>query len=71
MSSAFVGNKSLPIKPGDLVRTPSGATGTVESVNPDGSRELRLLNGDRLALKPAHLRVVRSAPVLPWPKRTP
>lgn len=55
------------IKPGDLVRTPSGATATVVDINPDGSRELELLNGERLALLPSLLFVVRAAVPQPWP----
>lgn len=55
------------IKPGDLVRTPSGATATVLEINPDGSRELELLNGQRLALLPGLLFLVRAALPRPWP----
>lgn len=55
------------IKPRDLVRTPSGATGTVVDINPDGSREIELLNGERVSLLPRLLYLVRAAIPLPWP----
>lgn len=60
--------KAPTTKPGDLVRTPSGATGTVLAINPDGSRELELLNGERVALLPALLYLVRAAVPKPWPE---
>lgn len=58
------------IKPGDLVRTPSGATGAVVDINADGSRELELLNGERVALLPVLLYLVRAAEPKPWAERT-
>jgi hypothetical protein len=54
------------IKPRDLVRTPSGATGHVLEINPDGSRRVVLLDGREVDLMPRFLYLVRSAPVLPW-----
>jgi hypothetical protein len=55
------------IKPRDLVRTPSGATGTVVWINADGTREIQLLNGTFVALKPELLYVVRAAELKSWP----
>jgi hypothetical protein len=58
------------IKPDDLVRTPSGATGTVEDILPDGRRRVRLLDGERVELLPHLLYVVRSAVPRPWSRHT-
>lgn len=66
---ATVGNKTPTIKPGDLIRTPSGETGTVLWINTDGSREIELLNGTLVALRPEVLFLVRAAVPKPWPSR--
>lgn len=58
------------IKPGDLIRTPSGATGTVVELNRDGSREI-LVKGELFAIRPQLLFVVRAAVPLPWPDLPP
>ena len=71
MSSLPVGNRPPTIKPDDLVRTPSGETGIVESLNSDGSRNVRTRQGELVTLKPAHLYLVRAAPIRPWPSRKP
>lgn len=67
MTLAIVGNKTPTIKPGDLIRTPSGETGTVLWINIDGSREIELLGGERVALLSALLFLVRAAVPMPWP----
>lgn len=56
------------IKPRDLVRTPSGATGTCLEILPQGYRDVQLLNGGGvITIKASLLYLVRSAPALPWP----
>jgi hypothetical protein len=45
--------------------------GTVESLNADGSRDVRLQNGELISIMPCHLYLVRAAIPRPWPKRTP
>jgi hypothetical protein len=59
---------STPLKPGDLVRTPSGRTARVEELRTDGRRDLRFVDGDRgeAALRPEKLTIIARAPVLPW-----
>jgi hypothetical protein len=64
---APVGHRTSGIKPDDLVRTPSGATGTVVAITRDGRRELRLLNGESVELRPALLYLVWAAEPKPWP----
>lgn len=71
MRFPLVGNKPPTIKPDDLVRTPSGATGTVLRINPDGTREIQLLNGALVALRPEVLYLVRAAVPKPWPSHLP
>lgn len=67
MIPAAVGTKQPITKPGDLVRTPSGGTGTVVTIHPDGSREIQLLNGTFVRLLPQHIYLVRAARPKPWP----
>lgn len=55
------------IKPRDLVRTPSGDTGTCIAILPNHEREIRLINGTYITIKASLLFRVRSAPPLPWP----
>lgn len=55
-----------PIKPGDLVRTPSGATGTVVDLNRDGSRDI-VVKGEIFAIRPQWLVLVRPSLPRPWP----
>lgn len=57
------------IKPGDVVRTPSGRTAEVDRLRPDGKRDLRYLDGDRaeLVLPESLLKLVRSVPPRRWP----
>lgn len=64
-----VGYKPPTIKPDDLVRTPTGETGTVERIISGGRREVRLLNGQLVELKAHELYLVRSAIPMPWPSR--
>lgn len=64
-----VGYKTPITKPDDLVRTPTGATGTIERILPGGRREVRLLNGELVELKADLLYLVRSAIPMPWPSR--
>lgn len=71
MRFSLVGNKPPTIKPDDLVRTPSGQTGTVTRINPDGSRDVALLNGGTLTLRPEVLYLVRAATPKPWPSHLP
>lgn len=61
-----------PLKPGDLVRTPSGRTALVDDLRWDGRREIRFvdLDGGEAALRPEHLTLVAAAPVRPWKVRT-
>jgi len=66
------GNKGPTIKPGDLVRLPSGRTAICIGINSDGSRELICNNtGERLAVMPSLLFLVRAAVPQPWPSRLP
>jgi hypothetical protein len=61
-----------PIKPDDLVRTPSGRTCICEGINADGSRALRdVLTGEQLDMHPKHLHLVRPAPIKRWPSYGP
>ena len=56
-----------PIKPRDLVRTPSGRTARVVDVLPGRMRLVEdLASGDRLELHERLLYVVQASPVLPW-----
>lgn len=59
---------SESLKPGDLVRTPSGRTARVDDLRADGRRELRYvdLDGGEVALPSRMLRPVAAAPVRPW-----
>ena len=56
-----------PLKPDDMIRTPSGRTGTIIRINSDGSRTVKLLSGELLDLMPAYLFLVRAAVPRPWP----
>lgn len=62
-----------PLKPGDLVRTPSGRTAIVDELRPDGRRDLRYtdFDGGEAALRPELLTLVKSAPCTPWKTRLP
>jgi len=53
-------------KPHDLVRTPSGGTGTVVAILPRGEREVQLLDGTYLTIKASLLFLVRAAAPKPW-----
>lgn len=67
-----VAHSHMPMcfKPDDLVRTPSGRTGTVIRINADGTRTIKLLSGEVLDLLPATLFLVRAAVPRPWPSYT-
>jgi hypothetical protein len=56
------------IKPRDLVRTPSGATGTVVQIMPCGEREVMLLNGTYITIKARLLYLVQAAAPKRWPE---
>jgi hypothetical protein len=56
------------IKPRDLVRTPSGATGTVLEILPHGVRLVQLLDGSYIELQVSLLYLVRVAVPKPWPE---
>lgn len=60
-----------PLKPGDLVRTPSGRTAKVEDLRPDGRREIRYVDveGGTVALRPEVLTILVRGPVYPWKTR--
>lgn len=60
-----------PLKPGDLVRTPTGRTARVDDLRADGRREIRYvdLEGGTAALLPSSLTVVMRSPVIPWKTR--
>jgi hypothetical protein len=58
----------LTIKPRDLVRTPSGETGTVVEILPFGEREVQLLNGTYITIKAKLLHLVRAAAPKRWPE---
>lgn len=62
---------AAPLKPGDLVRTPSGRTGRVDDLRWDGRREIRYvdLEGGTVALRPEKLVLVAASPVRPWKTR--
>lgn len=62
---------AAPLKPGDLVRTPSGRTARVDELRPDGRREVRFvdLEGGEAALRPELLTLVIAGPVVPWKTR--
>ena len=62
---------NAPLKPGDLVRTPSGRTARVNELRADGRRDVRFvdLDGGEAALHPNKLVLVASAPIVPWKKR--
>jgi hypothetical protein len=57
-----------PLKPGDLVSTPSGRIARVDDLRADGRREIRFvdLEGGEAALRPELLTIVMRAPVTPW-----
>lgn len=57
------------IKPGDLVETPSGRHAKVIEVEPGRNRLLQYCdNREGVVLPAALLKVLRAAPVRPWPK---
>lgn len=55
------------IKPRDLVRTPSGDTGTCIEILPNGEREVQLLSGSFITIKASLLFLVRASTPKPWP----
>lgn len=55
------------IKPRDLVRTPSGATGTCIEILPNGEREVQLLDGRVITIRAHLLYLVRRGVPMPWP----
>jgi hypothetical protein len=55
------------IKPGDLVRTPSGGTARCRKINGDGSREFEdVTTGARFDLKPRLVFLLMPAPIVRW-----
>ena len=69
MAIAALSRAPTIIKPGDLVRLPSGATGFVDCINADGSRDVRLTNGELVTIKARLLFLVRASVPKPWPSR--
>lgn len=63
---------SEALKPGDLVRTPTGRTARVDELRADGRRDLRYvdLDGGEVALPSRLLRQIAASPVRPWKKHT-
>jgi len=60
------------LKPGDLVRTPTGRTARVDDLRADGRRELRYVDrdGGEVALRADRLTLVAAAPRRRWTKHT-
>lgn len=62
------------IKPGDLVRTPTGRTArVVGEPRYDGRRDLEYIDqgGGEVTLHPATLTLVVEGPIVPWKSRLP
>ena len=59
------------LKPGDFVITPSGRLARIDELRPDGRRDIRFidLEGGEAALRPELLKLVATAPVVPWKTR--
>ena len=61
----------MTLKPGDLVRTPSGRMAVIDRLRQDGRRDLIYIeDGEPVALSERLLVRVREAPVTPWRKHT-
>lgn len=62
----------MMLKPGDLVRTPSGRTAVVDEIRVDGKRDLHYVDGgrDQVVLDPHLLTLIVSTPPKRWHKHT-
>ncbi|TAK45243.1 MAG: hypothetical protein EPO27_10510 [Betaproteobacteria bacterium] len=62
----------MTLKPGDLVRTPTGRTAVVDDIRKDGKRDLHYIDGgrDQVALDPELLTLITSCAPQRWTKRT-
>jgi len=71
VSALAIGAAPTPIKPDDLVRTPSGRTCLCLELRPAGFRLIEdVATGQRSILHASELYLVRSAPVKRWPSHT-